>query len=585
MDSDSQSGSFPRAILDFVRRAGTERSTARLVGEMLRFTGTAFSVHRVSLFLADDDDEGRLAPFVSELASGDADPALFKEWRRLDAEQFDVVKRIRGGEDIVEVDDPRFEGIPLPIVEKYDLQPYLAFALRRDGRPIGVLIVEGTPAKLRNRRDDLAVFSEYLAMGLANARAFERERRRAREAEALLDVGEVLSRTTDLIPVLASVAQNCARVAGFDRCSVFLVGDDGKLHPKMSQFADGHVDQEAWELFKSTAPDLPAAYQVLRTGTVLAFDDPKVDSDLNPEWWATSFGIEAALYLPLIAWGETFGVLVLDRNRPHRITDGQIRLARGVAAQGAVAIGLTRALAGERAAKARLEELDALKTTFVAAVSHELRTPLTTIIGFGSLLDAHVTDPEGRDFLSLIQRESAHLETLISNLLMASNIEAGVLELRRDRVDVSAVVQEAVELVGRLFPGRRFNAAIDDGLTLELADAGCLRQVFINLIQNAAKYSPEGSSVTVSARGEADTVRVEVSDQGSGIPPEERELVFERFQRGRNKGVQGTGIGLYLVRELVHGHQGKVWVEDGPAGIGARFVTVLPVSVPAASAA
>jgi K+-sensing histidine kinase KdpD len=577
MVSDSQSGSFSRAILDFVRRAGTERSTARLVGEMLRFTGTAFSVHRVSLFLADDDNEGRLAPFVSELASGDGDPALFQEWRRLDVEQFELVKRIRDGEDIIEVQDPRFEGIPLPIVERYDLQPYLAFALRRDGRPIGVLIVEGTPENLRSRRDDLEVFSDYLAMALGNARAFERERRRAREAEALLDVGEVLSRTTDLIPVLASVAQNCARVAGFDRCSVFMVGDDGKLRPTMSQFADGHVDQEAWERFKSTASDLPAAYEVLRTGKVLAFDDPKVDPHLNPEWWVTPFGIESVLYLPLAAWGETFGVLTLDRSRKQRITDGQIRLARGVAAQGAVAIGMTRALAGERAAKSRLEELDALKTTFVAAVSHELRTPLTTIIGFGSLLDAHVTDPEGRDFLGLIQRESAHLETLISNLLMASNIEAGVLELRRDRVDVSAVVTEAVELVGRLFPGRRFESAIADGLTLTSADAGCLRQVFINLIQNAAKYSPEGTPVSITARNDTDTVRVEVSDQGPGIRPEERQLVFERFQRGRNQGVQGTGIGLYLVRELVNGHGGSVWVEDGPTGIGAHFVVELPV--------
>lgn len=576
MDPDQQSGSFSRAILDFVRRAGTERSTARLVGEMFRFTGTAFSVHRVSLFLAEDDDEGRLVPFVSELASGDADPALFHEWRRLDVEQFDVVKRIRGGEDVVEVEDPRFEGIPLPIVVRYDLQPYLAFALRRDGAPIGVLIVEGTPENLRNRRDDLAVFADYLAMALANARAFERERRRAREAEALLDVGEVLSRTTDLVPVLASVAQNCARVAGFDRCSVFLVDDDGKLHPKMSQFADGHIDQDAWDRFKSASAELPAAYEVLRTGVPKAFDDPAAHPEMNPDWWVTPFGIQAVLYLPLVAWGETFGVLALDRNRPHRISDAQVRVARGVAAQGAVAIGLTRALAGERAAKARLEELDALKTTFVAAVSHELRTPLTTIIGFGSLLDAHVTDPEGRDFLGLIQRESAHLETLIANLLMASNIEAGVLELRRDRVDVSAVVGEAAELVGRLFPGRRVRADVEPGMILDEADAGCLRQVFINLIQNAAKYSPEGTAVTVTGSRAGDVLRVEVSDQGPGIRPEDREIVFERFQRGRNQAVQGTGIGLYLVRELVSGHHGRVWVEGGPSGIGARFVVELP---------
>jgi K+-sensing histidine kinase KdpD len=551
---------------------------------MFRFFGSTFDMHRVSVFLA-SGDERRLTPFVSELSTGDADPQLFWEWKQLDPETFDVVRRIRAGEDVVLLDDPA-HGMGADVVDRYGLQPLLALALRRDQDLFGVLIVEGVPETLREHRDDIAEFAEYLAMALANAKAFEREQRRARDAEALLEVGAVLAETTELNSVLAAVAQNCARVSNFDRCSVFLVDEEtGRLGATMSQFADGHHDADAWQLFLTTELDLPAAREVLRTGEPLAFSDTSLDPEMNPAVWVDAFGIRSVLYLPLTAWGQQLGVLALDRGRVKRISDPQIRVAQGLAAQGAVAIGLSRLLARERAAKVRLEELDDLKTTFVAAVSHELRTPLTTIIGFGSVLDAHVADDEGREFLDIIQREAVHLENLIANLLLVSNLEAGVLELRRDRVDVSEVVLEATDLIARLSPGRDIRVDVADGLVVEHGDAGCLRQVFINLVQNAAKYSHEGSPIDVSAVESDGVVRVEVVDRGPGVDPDEREAVFERFHRGRAQGVQGTGIGLFLVRELVEGHAGRVWVEAGPGGVGARFVTLLPVSASSASAA
>lgn len=583
MATQPAEGSFSNAILEFLRRAGTERSTARLVGEMFRFFGARFALHRVSVFLA-AGSQRVLTPFVSELSSGAADPRLFYEWKRLDPEQFPVVAEIRSGRDVVLVEDP-FAAVGSDIAAHYDLRPLLAVALRRGEDLIGVLMVESTPETLRERRDEIAEFAQYLAMALANARAFERERRRARDAEALLEVGAVLAETTELIPVLASVAQNCARVSNFDRCSVFLVDDEtGRLVPTMSQFADGHADPDAWQLFVTSDVDLPAAREVLRTGEPLAFDDTSQSTDMNPAEWIEGFDIRSVLYLPLAAWGQRFGVLALDRSRAKRISDIQVRVAQGVAAQGAVAIGLSRLLAAERAAADRLRELDDLKTTFVAAVSHELRTPLTTIIGFSDVLTAHVSG-EGLEFLDIVRRESTHLEGLIANLLMASNLEAGILELRRETVDVSEVVGEATDLVSRLYPEREFRLDVAASLVVEGADRGCLRQVFINLIQNAAKYSPDDTVIDVHASASDGTLRVEVIDRGPGIAPDQREAVFDRFRRGTDQGVEGTGIGLFLVRELVEGHTGRVWVESGPDGVGARFVTVLPTKVAVPSAA
>lgn len=575
--------SFSREILEFLRRAGTERSIKRVVAEMFRFLANTFSVERVSLFLV-SVETGRLLPYVSEYASGISDRALFEEWRALDVERFEIVARIRAGENVILLEDPH-QGLPEEVVDRFDNKPFLAVALRRDGLLLGILIIEGQPGILRNRRRDAEEFAAYVSMALANARAFEREEQRASDAEALLEVGSVLTRTTELIPVLASVAQNCAKVTRFDRCSVLLIDEEsGRLVPKMSQFADGHADDDAWQLFITNEAELPAARVVIATGEPIALADSAVRPDLVPDTWREPFGINSALILPLTAWGQTFGVLVLDRNRRDAITEQQIRVAQGVAAQGAAAIGLTRSLARERSAVARLQELDDLKTTLVASVSHELRTPLTTIIGFGSLLPDYISDPEGLEHVALIQRESAHLEGLISNLLLMSRLEARALEYRRERVDIAGVVAEAAGLIGSLFPERDVFVDTSGSLVIDAGDRGTLRQVFTNLIENAVKYSPAGAPVEVSASIDGTTIEVAVADRGPGIPPDQREAIFERFHRGANHSEQGTGIGLYLVRALVQAHGGTVRVEDRPDGAGVQFVVTLPARAAEAAA-
>jgi K+-sensing histidine kinase KdpD len=543
---------------------------------MFRFLANTFSIERVSLFLV-SPEHGRLLPYVSEYASGVADRQLFAEWQALDVERFDIVQRIRAGEEVVLVEDPR-AGLPDYVVDRFGNQPFLAFGLRRDGQLLGILIVEGKPAILRRRRRDAAEFSEYVAMALANARAFEREERRASDAEALLEVGSVLTRTTELIPVLAAVAQNCARVTNFDRCSVLLLEDEtDRLLPTMSQFADGHADDDAWQRFISNSSEIPAAREVMASGQPMALLEPEQHPELVPDSWREPFGIRSMLILPLIAWGEAFGVLILDRSRREAISDRQVRVAQGVAAQGAAAIGLTRSLARERAAVARLQELDNLKTTLVASVSHELRTPLTTIIGFGALLPDYLDDPEALEHVAMIQRESAHLEALISNLLLASRLEAGALEYRRDRLDLGGVITEAAELIARLFPERQIDVRLDGPLVLDSGDQGTLRQVFTNLIENAVKYSPSDTLVEVTAEGDGEQIVVTVADRGPGIPFDEREVIFERFRRGKNHAEQGTGIGLYLVRALVAAHGGTVHMAERDDGIGSKFVTAIPV--------
>lgn len=246
----------------------------------------------------------------------------------------------------------------------------------------------------------------------------------------------------------------------------------------------------------------------------------------------------------------------------------------GVASHGAAAIGLARLLASERAAVERMAELDQLKTTFIATVSHELRTPLTTIIGFAELLGGLVDD-EAAEFVNLIRRESVHLESLIANLLDSSRLEAGMLSIQRQPVDLAPVLDEAIGLISHLHPETEISVHADGRLELD-GDPARLRQMLANLLENACKYG--AGKVVVRTTREQDQVRVEIEDNGPGIPPDQRSRVFERFQRLHDQQASGTGVGLYVVQALAEAHHGQVTVDDGTELKGARFIVELPAA-------
>ena len=572
--------SLTTELLRFARRAGTERSTIRLLAEMARFIARTFSVYRVGVYVYEGE---RVRPLVSEYASGEVRPELWQDFRSLDRlEELPIFQRLAAGEDTVLVADPAAEeGFPLEMVEHFGIRPYLAVALREEGRLTGMVLIEGDPAVLEDLECDIAELAGFVALALHNAAALAREQQRAREAEALLEVSKVLTLHTDLTPVLASVAINCAKVTGFNRASIFLLGDDGRLRPTMSQFADGHSDPDAWATFRGATSELPAARRVMETGEIITVEDARKVPDLITPEWAEPFGLRSMMLVPLEAWGSRFGLLSLDTPEVRPITPEQVRIAVGVAAHGGAAIGLARLLAREREAVERLAELDQLKTAFIATVSHELRTPLTSIVGFTQLL-AEMVEGEAAEFVQVMRRESLHLESLIANLLDSSRLEAGILTVREDPVDLEEVVEEAVELVSHLHPDRKVEVEVAAGLPRITGDAPCLRQVVVNLVENACKYSSGRIRLQVARHGGA--VRLEVEDEGPGIEPEQREQVFERFQRLHRGQESGTGIGLHLVKALVEAHGGQVWVDDPQRLCGCRFVVELPLARVAAAA-
>jgi signal transduction histidine kinase len=258
----------------------------------------------------------------------------------------------------------------------------------------------------------------------------------------------------------------------------------------------------------------------------------------------------------------------------------------------------------------RLKELDRLKSNFLATVSHELRTPLTSIIGYSEMLTeglAGELSDEQREFIGTIHEKGEQLLGLIKGLLDLSKLESGTMSMRRRTILIREVLDEVISTLAPIARKKGVELRVDiDGTETELrADPERLRQVFINLVDNALKFTPERGSVTLRARtvgatpASADEVssagayhdagfalmapafsriEVRVIDTGIGIPPRERERVFDPFYQVDSSSTReygGTGLGLSIVKRLVEAHGGTVAIEDNEPR-GAVFVVSLP---------
>jgi len=232
-----------------------------------------------------------------------------------------------------------------------------------------------------------------------------------------------------------------------------------------------------------------------------------------------------------------------------------------------------------------IRHVERMKTTFVSTVSHELRTPLTSIKGFISTL---LDDSEGfydaqtrQEFYGIINQECDRLTRLISDLLNISRIESGrALEMQISEVNLHKLAEQVLSSQQQYTTNHQLTNNVPEDLPNIEADADKVAQILDNLIGNAVKYSPDGGKIGVSVQDEGDAVRIDVTDEGLGIPERDQEKIFDRFQMvegdTKRKGIKGTGIGLYLVRHLARAHGGEVWLEWSEPGEGSTFSVRLP---------
>jgi signal transduction histidine kinase len=224
-------------------------------------------------------------------------------------------------------------------------------------------------------------------------------------------------------------------------------------------------------------------------------------------------------------------------------------------------------------------EIDEMKSDFISVASHEMRTPMTSIKGSLELLlggYAGELAPEATELMGICLTAVDRLVRLINDLLDIAKIESGKMELNLDRIKVIECVKKSMRSLRSLAEANKISIDAEPGESIPdvLADRDRIEQVITNLLSNALKYTPPKSSVRISVLSADNAVRVSVIDQGPGIPPDQLQKVFDRFQQlaGAKK---GTGLGLTIARALVEQHHGRIWVES-ELGRGTTFHFELP---------
>jgi two-component system sensor histidine kinase KdpD len=287
-------------------------------------------------------------------------------------------------------------------------------------------------------------------------------------------------------------------------------------------------------------------------------------------------------FAPLRVGDRTLGVLRLDGPIGHSAFREQPQeLLNAVANEAALA--LQRAELSQAAAHAEaLREADELKSALLNAVSHDLRTPLASIIASAeSLLQTDVTwsEKEKEEFAGAIHTQAERLDRLVGNLLDLSRIESGSLRPDKGWYDVGSLLAEVVGRLKSLASAHRITLDVQEDLPPVSLDYIEIDAVLTNLIENAVKYTPPGSSISVAAHEDNGQLLIEVADDGAGLPPDALGRIFEPFFRVEGARAKGTGMGLAVARGLIEAHGGRIWAENRPEG-GARFAFTLPLADP-----
>ena len=415
-----------------------------------------------------------------------------------------------------------------------------------------------------------------LRVAMETARLFQ-----AREGEnarllALQRAAATLSARTDPHEVFDMILRSAVQLFGQGSASLYTWDEeDGVLRLAENFDAEGRMPDDA----------------VLRpgegvVGRVFASREPLIIKDYQTWEGRTAVGqqtgLRACIAVPLIRSARALGALGIRSYDPtvaYSADDAQMLSL--FADQAAAALTTVEAFSRQAQAVEQLERLNRAKSEFVSIVSHEFRTPLTGIQGFSEMMrDEQLSMEEMREYAGDINKDVQRLNRMINEMLDLDRMESGRMTIHREPMDLNAVVDEAVDRVRPNAPNHTLTLDLQPDLPQIQADRDRLTQVASNLLSNADKYSPTGGRITLTTRAQGDQLLFDVRDEGLGIPKEALETIFERYSRvdsQATKDIQGTGLGLPIVRQIVQLHGGRVWAES-ELGRGSVFHVALPLA-------
>ncbi len=535
------------------------------------------------------------------------------EWARVDVETEDLVYEYRRsgtpGHGLpwpAELDDALVSGepvvrhqSPLPAAGRPPRGGGSAVAGDNDGRHdaalaapikyrdqvIGVLDFLETDEPREWTEDEIALVqavSDQVGLALENARLFAATQRRAEQMATVNRIGISINSDLDMQGVLRALYEQINRMLDIDSFYVALYdASTGMIEFPLLVGQEGIV-----ELDPRPIAEVPGL-----TGYVIQLGESVHLADLRTLPEDAPFDIIPAdedptnsyIGVPLKSRDEVIGVLSVQSGRPNAYSEEDLRLLETVATQAATAIENARAYERLAETAEELREIDRFKTQFLANMSHELRTPLNSIIGFSRVMlkgiDGPLTELQAADLMS-IHSSGQHLLSLINSILDMSKIEAGKMELTIEELALPPVLDAVVDTTKALIKDRpvELHIRVPEHLPTVLADAQRVRQVLLNLMSNAAKFTDRGR-ITLTAEVGPEFVTLGVADTGMGIEPEAQPRLFIPFQQvdgSTTRRAGGTGLGLAISRSFVEMQGGEIWVES-ELGKGSTFSFTLPI--------
>lgn len=384
----------------------------------------------------------------------------------------------------------------------------------------------------------------------------ETARLREIRTAALYSMSRDLSSTMEMDSLLSTGLRHISAV--FDcQTAVFLAGSKGKLN--LAAKGEGDHGLRSIELGVATWVHQNKQAAGLGTNTLPGHGE---------------------LYVPMLGAEKNLGVLAVKPQEEGRfLAPDQFRLLETFVNQ--IALACERTILAEENAQARVQvKTEQLRNSLLSSVSHDLRTPLATISGAASSILEGSQSLDIRTcklMVSEIYDESMRLNRLVSNLLDMTKLESGSLKLKYELYPVDEIVGAAISCMEDRLGNHPIDTQIPDDLPFVQVDATLIQQVLVNLIENAVKYSPEHSRISISAERNNGDVVVSVADQGPGIKPELKEKIFEKFYREQTNNTSGAGLGLAICSGITEAHSSRIWVEDNSEN-GSTFKFTLPVA-------
>ncbi len=415
--------------------------------------------------------------------------------------------------------------------------------------------------------------------------AEESLRRRNDYLAASSEIGKIITSTLDLNTIFSKTVNLIIERFSFYQASIFIVEETGFNIVLRESTGDAGAEMKR-NKHMLQINDKSVVGKVAQNGQAVIVNDVQADpthkfNPLLPETRA-----EAAI--PLRIGNRIIGAIDIQAKTVGAFTEDEVNVMQTLADQIAVAIDNARSFVLSQQAVMEMREIDRLKSQFLANMSHELRTPLNSIIGFSRVIlkgiDGPVTELQQQD-LTAIYNSGQHLLGLINDILDLSKIEAGKMELAFDEVNISDIATSVLSTMSGLVKDRpiQLKRTIEPNLPTVRADAIRIRQVMINLLSNAAKFTEEGDIMVdvglkrgTTGRNE---IQVSVTDTGPGISKQDQEKLFQAFSQvddSPTRKTGGTGLGLSICQQLINMHGGRIWV-DSDVGKGSTFHFTLPL--------